>query len=138
VITGTKVVNCWLRQSERRLDNKLIDVQNSNMDGDGSDRYNNDNLEDEDTNVLEENMESVNGDDDTTVLNKLAGKIQTVWTKRSKALRTDISIAGWMRSPINEIQLYCYKFCNGEHQNATTRLYKQWFGHEVTLLFLFL
>jgi hypothetical protein len=136
VTTSTKVVNCWLRQNKRRLDNELIDVQNSNMDGDDSDSYNNDNLEDDATNDLEDNMESVNGDDDTTELNKLGDKIQTVWTKRSKALQLDISIAGWMCSPIDEIQSDCYKNYNGEHRNATTRLYMQWFGHEVKLLFL--
>jgi hypothetical protein len=114
----------------------VIDVQNSNMDGDNSDSYDNEDLEDDDTKVLEDNMESVNGDDDTTEFNKLGDKVQTVYTKRSKVLRMDISIAGWMCSTINEIQSDCYKHHNGENRNATKRLYKQWFGHEVTLLFL--
>jgi hypothetical protein len=134
--TGTQMVNCWLRQNDRRLDNELIDVRNSNNEGDDSDSYDNDDFDDE-TNVLEDDMDSINGDENSTEPDKLGDKITTIWTKRSKALRTDISIAGWMCSPIDEIRTDCYKHHNGEHRNATTRLYKQWFGHEVTLLFLF-
>jgi hypothetical protein len=49
-------------------------------------------------------------------------------------LRTDIAIAGWMRSAdalvmkdVNENHL-------GEHKNAVTELLKKWYFHEVGLM----
>jgi hypothetical protein len=101
VTTSTKVVNCWLRQNKRLLDNKLIDVGIGNGVDNNNDSFNYDKLQEDETNVIEDNIESVKGDNDDTVLEKRGNKIEMVWTRQNKVLRSDIAIAGWMCSPTN-------------------------------------
>jgi hypothetical protein len=57
--------------------------------------------------------------------------LERVWLRRSKALRTDIAIAGWMCSPNEDVRRDCNSNHNGEHRFAVSRLLKQWYIHEV-------
>ena len=61
--------------------------------------------------------------------------LERAWNKRSKALRTDIAIAGWMCSPHPDVMEDCIKHTTGEHKKAVTRLFTQWFGHVVSYFY---
>ena len=81
-------------------------------------------------------------DDDTVdhdnIENDRCGSVlERSWNRRSKALTTDVAIAGWMCSPHPEIMADCNAKHNGDHKIAVTRLLRQWFGHTVCIYCLF-
>ena len=66
-----------------------------------------------------------------------ADKILRFWHLRSKKLRHDLSIAGWMCSPVEEIMQDAKEHHTGTERDAVTSLFKKWFCHEVRLTFVF-
>lgn len=83
---------------------------------------------------LEDDLSSasdVDDDDSHDNENKCGSVLERVWKKRSKALRTDIAIAGWMCSPNSEVMNDCQKNHNGDHRTAVTRLLRRWYIHQV-------
>jgi arsenate reductase-like glutaredoxin family protein len=132
----TQMLNYFLRQKEKRV-SELIYSRDDEYDSDGSDDISslNDELEDDMESENEREMGTITESNDDTTCGSI---VEKAWIKRSKALRTDIAIAGWMCSPIPEVMQDCYKNHIGDHRTATTRLYKQWFGHEVCIFYIFI
>jgi hypothetical protein len=104
-----------------------LDVANED-DGDDSDEDNDSDAEDE----LVDDLEDRTNDEEAAIdLQELCGtKVYNSWTKRSKALRPDIAIAGWMCSPDPEI-MKDVKNHTGDHLQAVERMLRKWYSHEV-------
>jgi hypothetical protein len=87
--------------------------------------------------VLVDDMESDDETVDDEDEDERCGTIlERSWNRRSKALRTDISIAGWMCSPHAEIMEDCKANNKGEHRLAVIRLLQKWYYHRVCIFFL--
>ncbi len=127
----TNIMNYFLR-SKDNLDLKsvlepILDLEEDD-DSSISDESEADNEEEEDDEMLSDN-ESSNVDDD----NKCGNILENAWNRRSKALRTDVAIAGWFCSPYQEVMDDCSENHTGEHKTAVTRLLRKWFCHEVRI-----
>lgn len=125
----SQMLNYFMRHNDNQPLSKFIDVTGEKKGEDSDDE---DSSTDDDG--LEDDMESLDSTSSSfhTLPEKLGSEIEIAWKKRSKALRTDVAIAGWMCSPNPEIMEDCYKYHTGEHRTATTRLYKKWFGLDVS------
>ena len=65
-----------------------------------------------------------------------ADKILRFWQLRSKKLKHDLSIAGWMCSPVEEIMQDAKDNHTGQERDAVTSLFKKWFCNEVSIFFI--
>jgi len=130
-------MNYFMRSKDK---NNIQELVESNFDDDASDDDGHDDDDDSRSNLIEEeledDLESIQSDDETVDEDNRCGTfLKQAWTKRSRALRTDIAIAGWMCSPAIQIMEDCNKNYDGYHKKAVTELLKCWFGHEVILLY---
>ena len=130
----SKMINYFVySQEEASLTGIFSEEDNENESDDDDVSLESEALEDDMT------SDSESDEDDNLVNDNRCGTVmELAWVKRSKALRTDIAIAGWMCSPHPDIMEDCINNTKGEHKLAVTRLFKQWFGHEVrTTIFIF-
>lgn len=120
----SKIINYFVYSQDHSLTDILENEVNS------------DNTDDDDVSLesqtLEDDMTSDTDSEENGDENRCGTFLERVWIKRSKALRTDIAIAGWMCSPHPDVMEDCINNQKGEHRLAVTRLLKQWFGHEVS------
>ena len=127
----SKLMNYFLRSKDKH-DVKGFLSSNNDLDED-------DDSDDESTlgNDLMDDMESDFEPEDTNEPedNRCGTILERAWVRRSKALRTDIAIAGWMCSPHPEIMEDCSTNNKGEHRLPVTRLLRKWYSHKVRLLF---
>lgn len=119
----TKIANYFLRSKEKTDLKPLFTVEDKNalkdVDDDDS------SVESSDEGDLEDDMQSLDGSEDLeTEDNRCGTHLESIWKKRSIALRTDIAIAGWMCCPHAEIMEDCKLNHTGDHKNAVTRLLK--------------
>lgn len=127
----SKIINYLLRSKDNEDLKKLItSYDEKDLQGEDDDSS----IEDE--GPLNDDMESDEEtvDDSITESDERCGTIlENAWVRRSKALRTDVAIAGWMCSPHPEIMSDCKSNHNGEHKMAVTNLLRKWFGHKVSI-----
>ena len=101
-------------------DDSVTEDQNINIQyGDDSDDENDEKLEPEDEETLGDRMKAR-------------------WNHRKKKLIHDLSITGWMLSPVPEIMIDVAKSHNGDHRNAVERLLKRWVLYNVSSLISYL
>lgn len=85
---------------------------------------------------IEDDLDSVASDAtddlDEPPITLLGDKIITAWEHRKKKLICDLSIAGWMICPMENVRKDVKENDNGEHRNAMERLIKKWYSHEVS------
>jgi hypothetical protein len=128
----SKMMNYFFRSREREDLQRLFSYNNEDLHSDDDESIEEGDLEDdmESDEETEDEIDVTTGSDD-----QLCGTIlERSWNKRSKALRTDIAIAGWMCSPHPDIMADCNAEHNGDHRLAVTRILRKWFAHEVTEL----
>jgi hypothetical protein len=82
---------------------------------------------------MESDDETVGDEDDDERCGTI---LERAWNRRSKALRTDIAIAGWMCSPHDEIMADCKANNKGEQRLPVIRLLKKWYSYRVCILLL--
>lgn len=116
--------------------------------------YKDDDEEDEDDDgIVEEDEVSVNPgeapaaavaratgaeDEDSSSLEpNLGEKFEELWNKRKPKLVHDLSISGWMVSPVAEVMNDAKKHHEGYHRNAVDRLLRKWYIHTVSQLWLY-
>jgi hypothetical protein len=125
----TKMMNYFLisKDTANILENALNVTEDEEAGDDDDDAVS---LEDSD---LEDDISTTSSidEDDNDNDDKCGSVLEQVWKKRSKALRTDIAISGWMCSPNPEVMRDCLKNHTGEHRTAVTRLLRRWYIHEV-------
>ncbi len=121
----SKIMNYFLRSKEKEDLQRLISYNEEDLHSDDDDSDDEGDLEDDMQSDDDEPMEPTEDQRCGTILERS-------WNKRSKALRSDIAIAGWMCSPHPDIMSECNAEHNGEHRLAVTRLLTKWFGHEVS------
>jgi len=74
---------------------------------------------------------STSSDNENQVLPTLGDCFMCCWDHRKLKLTHDLSISGWMVSPIPEIFSDARTFSNGkDHREAVERLFLKWFEHE--------
>lgn len=133
----TNIINYFLR-SKDNLDLASLIVQ---KDGNVSENEDDESSTDDSSNLQKCDDDDMESDDETVDIlddDKKCGTIlEKAWIRRSKALRTDVAIAGWMCSPHPEIMDDCSKHHEGEHKNAVTRLLKKWFCQDVSKMKIF-
>lgn len=128
----TKITNYFLHSKEKTDIQSFLKI---NDDNNGEDSDNDSSVTEEGS--LNDDMESDEETDDGELApqdNKCGSCLERAWIRRSKALRTDIAIAGWMCSPITEIMEDSYSNNNGEHRIAVTRLLRKWYIHKVCFI----
>jgi len=99
---GSKAMNYFMRSKDK---NNIQELVESNFDDDASDDDGHDDDDDSRSNLIEEeledDLESIQSDDETVDEDNRCGTfLKQAWTKRSRALRTDIAIAGWDRKSV--------------------------------------
>ena len=130
----SKIMNYFLRAKEKADTSNFLAMYDDVYDD--SDEETSDDEEEQEENNLIDDMES---DDDTVDEesgdapedNRCGSVMERSWVRRSKALRTDIAIAGWMCSPQAEVMDDCKANNKGEHRIAVTRLLRKWYSHLV-------
>jgi len=123
----SKMMNYYMRTNENAAISNLLEYDEYDIDSDEEESLSEDALEDD----LAESNSDDDDDPDSLQHDRCGSIMLRAWEKRSKALRTDIAIAGWMCSPHSEIMYDCNKNHDGEHREAVTRLIRKWFIHEV-------
>lgn len=124
----SKMMNYFMLSKETQVLENALNI----TDNEGSDNDEDDDVSLEDP-ELEDDLSTTSStdDEDEGDNNKCGSVLEQVWNKRSKALRTDIAISGWMCSPNSEVMRDCQKNHNGDHRTAVTRLLRRWYIHEV-------
>ena len=127
----SKVMNYFLRSKET-FDTEILFATLDDHEYDSDDDSS---AGDDDENLLEDDMESddetVDNAEDDTADQRCGTILERAWVHRSKALRTDIAIAGWMCSPHAEIMEDCKTNNKGEHRLAVIRVLRQWYSYQV-------
>jgi hypothetical protein len=129
----TKMIRYYL-SSGGRLDSGRAEINSVCEELNKKDNNENEMSDDEEDDDDEEPLpdDQSESDDDESVVdyldNRESARIMKSWEKRSKKLRHDMAIAGWMCSPIEEIMEDAKENHDGEHRNATTRVLKIWMG----------
>jgi hypothetical protein len=122
---ASKMMNHYMRSHDKNTISHLLSY----------DKYTDDNSEsssDPDDCELEDDESQDEDNEKEESTDQCAGDmLEKIWVKRSKGLRTDVAIAGWMCSPRQDIMYDCNKNHTGEHRSAVTRLFRKWFIHEV-------
>jgi hypothetical protein len=133
----SKIMNYFLRSKEKVDTSNFLAMYDDVYD-DSDDKASDDEDEEPEEKRLIDDMES---DDDTIDEeaednepedNRCGSVMERAWVKRSKALRTDIAISGWMCSPHAEVMEDCKANNKGEHRIAVTRLLRKWYSHLVS------
>lgn len=104
----------------------LVNTYDCDVD---SDESNDDSVNDEGDDSEEE--ESDNNVPAEPVCISLGSRVRKLWQKRRPKLVTDLSIAGWLFSPIADIHQDATKHMNGEHRDAVERLLKRMYGGDL-------
>jgi hypothetical protein len=94
-----------------------LDKINDNDDDSSTSSSSSSSSTEDDESSTEQNGESV-----LTLGDRLVQK----WEKRKQKLSHDLSIAGWMLSPVPEIMKDASSAHDGDHRNAVERLLKRW------------
>jgi hypothetical protein len=118
----SKIINYFLRSKEKQdLNLLLTSYEDKDLQGEDDDS-----MIEEDEGPLNDDMaESDNesaDDSDSENQNQCGTVLERAWIRRSKALRHDVAIAGWMCSPHQEIMVDCKEYYAGEHKIAVTNL----------------
>jgi hypothetical protein len=82
-----------------------------------------------------ENETDTDEDDEPTETVSLGDRMKARWDLRKKKLINDLSICGWMTSPMPEIMRDVLINHDGEHRNAVERILKKWILYDVSELF---
>jgi hypothetical protein len=122
----SKMMNYFLRTKEKENLASLINYDDSDDDEDEKD---DDGSDGDIYDYMESDDETIDPDD--TEDNRCGSVLERSWKRCSKALQTDIAIAGWMCSPHPDIMADCNENNIGDYRVTVTRLLRKWFEHTV-------
>jgi hypothetical protein len=136
-----KMMKYFLNTEEEQLQLARTIEQENNMNGldrsrsaqliTGPAEDESDDDDDDESNQLDDDLTSDEEEEPHVGPEKLGDLLIVAWNKRSKKLRSDIAISGWMCSSDPLVMKDCNESHLGEDRKAVTRLLTKWYIHEV-------
>lgn len=121
----------WYKTLNRK---SFIDDENNSSDDESSTDDERQQKEDEDSDTDDDEVPKVTGVE--IPKSTFGDKVEEIWMKRRVNLAHDVAVAAWLVSPIPWVRKDVEQH-SGVDRNRCENLFKQWFGHEVSILMLY-
>ena len=116
-VAGMHMLYYFTRMSKRALNKEKLRLNRINKIV--SDKYDQEDLSDVDSNTSsdseDENIDNKDVEDEEAIVPPLGDSILEFWRKRSKKLKSDFAIAGWLLCPIKEVHDDMREHCNNSY-----------------------